>query len=558
MNGKRFIISTIIIIFVLSCGSETPVVSVADVPFEMPEIQAPIFPSRIVNIVAHGAVGDAHTINTDAINAAIKTCANAGGGRVVIPRGIWMTGPIQLLDNIDLHLEKGATLQFIGGFENYPLMKGTWEGLAEVRCVSPIYGNQLENIAITGEGIIDGAGDEWRPVKKNKLTAKHWKQLVDSGGVLSKDKKIWWPSAGARDGKQIVAKLNTQKDAKLSDYAAAREYLRPVLINLVNCRNVLLDGPTFQNSPAWNIHPLLCENVIIRNITVRNPWYSQNGDGIDLESCKNVLLYDSRFDVGDDAICIKSGKNEYGRKRGIPTENIIIRDCVVYHGHGGFTVGSEMSGGVKNILVKDLTFLGTDVGLRFKSTRGRGGVVENIYIENILMQDIVMEAVRFNMFYENKAPIPEVDGDGMTLYSDPVAQPISEETPSFRNIHMKNVISRNNGQAILLKGLPELPIRSIHISDSYFSGKKGLVCIDGEDIQLRNLVLESESTPMNMLINSKNVLLEDVRGDVQQDQFLFISGNRSRDLVLAGKSAEIDPDKIRIDPELSQDILKFK
>src|SRR5690606_35184650 len=184
-----------------------------------------------------------------------------------------------------------------------------------------------------------------------------------------------------------------------------KDFLRPVMVSLVGCNKVLLDGPTFQNSPAWNLHPLMCSNVILRNLTVRNPWYSQNGDGVDLESCKNVLIYNNTFDVGDDAICFKSGKNEDGRKRGMATENVIVKNNVVYHGHGGFVIGSEMSGGVKNVHVSNCTFLGTDVGLRFKSTRGRGGVVENIYISDIDMTNIPTESIRFNMFYGGNAPV---------------------------------------------------------------------------------------------------------------------------------------------------------
>ena len=176
------------------------------------------------------------------------------------------------------------------------------------------------------------------------------------------------------------------------------------MVSLISCNKVLLDGPVFQNSPAWCIHPLMCENLTVRNIDVRNPWYSQNGDGIDIESCKNSVVYNCTFDVGDDAICIKSGKDQEGRDRGMPTENLIVKNCVVYHGHGGVTVGSEMSGGVKNMHVSGCTFIGTDVGLRFKSNRGRGGVVEKIFISNIDMINIPTNAISFNLYYGGLSP----------------------------------------------------------------------------------------------------------------------------------------------------------
>ena len=226
-------------------------------------------------------------------------------------------------------------------------------------------------------------------------------------------------------------------DVPLAEYAAAREFLRPVMISLVECHRVLLDGPTFQNSPAWNIHPLLCEELVIRNITVLNPWYSQNGDGLDLDSCRRVAVYKCRFDVGDDAICIKSGKDEYGRRRGRPTEDVVIVDNVVYHGHGGFTVGSEMSGGVRNILVERCTFLGTDVGLRFKTTRGRGGVVEKIWIRDIQMNDIPTDAIGFNMYYGGEAP---TEARGGRRAAPRPAMPVNEGTPQFRDIVLSRIL----------------------------------------------------------------------------------------------------------------------
>ena len=211
----------------------------------------------------------------------------------------------------------------------------------------------------------------WRPVKRFKMTDKQWRELTASGGVVDSDGEIWWPNVEAMEGAEKLRQLMVKK-APLTEYDAVRVYLRPRLMNLINCRVVLIDGPTFQNSPMWNLHPILCEDITLRNITVRNPWYSQNGDGLDLESCRNAVVENSVFDVGDDAICLKSGKDEIGRKIGVPTENVVIRDCRVYHGHGGFVIGSEMSGGVRNIWVTGCQFIGTDVGLRFKKHSGTG------------------------------------------------------------------------------------------------------------------------------------------------------------------------------------------
>jgi len=288
-------------------------------------------------------------------------------------------------------------LQFTDDFNQYKLVEGNWEGQPAWRNQSPISGSDLENIAITGSGIIDGNGGAWRMVKRDKLTESQWKKLVASGGLVSEDGKMWYPSEKTLKGSKTKNAGVVAAGQSTADLQSIKDFLRPNLLVLTNCKKILLEGVTFQNSPAWNLHPLLCEDLTLRNLQVKNPWFAQNGDGVDIESCKNVLIEGSTFDVGDDGICIKSGRDEAGRKRGKPTENVIIRNNVVYHAHGGFVVGSEMSGGAKNIWVYDCSFIGTDIGIRFKTTRGRGGVVENIYINNINMIDIPGEAILFDM-----------------------------------------------------------------------------------------------------------------------------------------------------------------
>jgi polygalacturonase len=242
-----------------------------------------------------------------------------------------------------------------------------------------------------------------------------------------------------------------------------RKFLRPVMISLIGCKNVLLKDVVFQNSPAWNIHPLMCENLIVDNILAKNPSYAQNGDAIDVESCKNVLIVNSKFDAGDDGICVKSGKDADGRRRGRPTENMIVDGCTVFAGHGGFVVGSEMSGGVNNILVQNCQFLGTDVGLRFKSCRGRGGVVKNIYIKNIAMTDIKSDAIIFNLYYGGKSVI-EMNESGEKV-NNIQPMPVDETTPEFRDIHIKDVVCQGAGRAMLFNGLPEKPIDGIDLKD---------------------------------------------------------------------------------------------
>ncbi|HVG16968.1 MAG TPA: glycoside hydrolase family 28 protein, partial [Chitinophagaceae bacterium] len=372
----------------------------------LPKVIAPLFKKDTFNILKFGGKPDGITLNTTNINSAIDACNKKGGGVVLIPAGLWLTGPIVLKSNVNLHLQKNALLQFSSDFNQYKLVEGNWEGLPQMRNQSPISATGAENIAITGYGIIDGAGEAWRMVKKDKLTEAQWKKLLSSGGLLSDDKKTWYPTGKFVKGNGIKNAGVISPEKTPEYYDSIKDFLRPNLLVLTRCKRILLEGVTFQNSPAWCLHPLMSEHITVRNLTVLNPWYAQNGDGLDLESCKNVLIENSRFDVGDDGICIKSGRDEAGRQRAMPTENVLVKNCVVYHAHGGFVIGSEMSGGAKNIIVEDCTFIGTDIGLRFKTTRGRGGIVENIFIKNISMKNIPGEAILFDMYYAAQDPIP--------------------------------------------------------------------------------------------------------------------------------------------------------
>jgi polygalacturonase len=471
----------------------------------MRKVELPSIPARAFKVTDFGAIGDGANLNTAAFAKAIEACSKVGGGRVVVPQGIWLTGPIQLKNNIELHVERGAVIQFSPRFDEYPLVRTTWEGSPAVRRMSPIHGVQLENIAITGEGVLDGSGEAWRMVKKSKLTELEWRKLVSSGGVLDKSAETWWPSTEAMNGSALVRSLD-KRGAPVEEYAAAKEFLRPVLVSLTECKRVLLDGPTFQNSAAWNIHPLMCEDLVIRNITMLNPWYSQNGDGLDLESCRRAVVYNCHFDVGDDAICLKSGRDEFGRKRGRPCEEIVISDCVVYHGHGGFTVGSEMSGGVRNVVVRRCTFLGTDLGIRFKTTRGRGGVVERIWISDIIMKDIPTDAIGFNMYYTGGSPIPEPSGPAESRAKATIA--VDQGTPQVQNIFLKNIVCSGAQRAVQIEGLPEMPIRRIELDNVQISARTGVVCVDAEGITLSNLHITPTNGPVISIRDSREVAID--------------------------------------------------
>ena len=453
-------------------------------PFQMPEVSAPVIPAYTVNLKKFGAVGDGVTLNTKAFEKAIAALEKKGGGHLIVPAGVWFTGPIVLKSNIDLHLEVGAVIQFSGDESLYPVIQTSFEGLDTRRCQSPLSANGAENISITGKGVIDGNGQFWRPVKKGKMTEGQWKEVLERPGGVESKKGYWVPNQAYADAEKS-ANMNVPKASTDEEWNRIKRFLRPVMVSLVNCKNVLLQGVIFQNSPAWNIHPLMCENIILDDVLARNPFYAQNGDALDLESCKNALIVNSKFDAGDDGICIKSGKDKDGRRRGRPCENVVVDGCTVFAGHGGFVVGSEMSGGVRNILVENCQFLGTDVGLRFKSTRGRGGIVENIFINNVSMTDIKTDAITFNMYYGGKS-VAEMLADGDNP-DNTTKQPVTEETPIFRHIDIKNIVCNGAGRAMEFNGLPEMPINGIRLQNINIVAKSDAVFNNCQDIKQRNV-----------------------------------------------------------------------
>src|SRR5215213_1810582 len=498
-----------------------------------PVVQNTSFRKDSFNIVKYGARADGISLNTKSINDAIDACNKKGGGVVVVPAGMWLTGPVILKTNVNLHLQRNAILQFTKDFNQYPLVEGNWEGIPQMRNQSPVSAINATNIAITGYGIIDGGGEAWRMVKKDKLTETQWKKLVSSGGMLSEDKKTWYPSEKSFKGAALKNPGQIEAGKTAEFYQSIKDFLRPNLLVLTRCNKILLEGITFQNSPAWCLHPLMSENIVVRNVSVKNPWYAQNGDGIDLESCKNVLIENSTFDVGDDGICIKSGRDAEGRKRGMPTQDVVVRNCTVYAAHGGFVIGSEMSGGAKNIWVDDCTFIGTDIGLRFKTTRGRGGVVENIYVNNITMKDIVGEAILFDMYYAAQDPVP-LAGEKREPPKVEV-KPVSEETPQFRNIYINGVVANGAEKAIFVRGLPEMNVKNIVMQNLVLQARQGLDMTEGTDISLKNVqILSKETDPVMNIHNSQDIQLVNIRYNESAELLLNVSGDKTKGIQLNG------------------------
>ncbi len=402
-----------------------------NLPVNMPATSEPQIANRTVSVADYGAVGDGVTLCTDAFTKAINDVAQQGGGHVVVPAGVWVIAPITLRSGVDLHLEKNAIVM---ATPDKKLHLAAATDPREVRCPSLINAANCHDIAITGEGIIDGNGAQWRPVKRGKVSDVEWSEFNYRGGTQTNEGQLWFP-------------YNLTHYDNIANRPEREEARRANLVRFVDCENVLLRGVTLQNSPRFHYVPTRCRNVIIDNATVRCPWNAQNGDAIDISNCKDVLIVNSTIDAGDDGICMKGGVGN-PQAEPLPCENILIVNNTVYHAHGGFVIGSDFAGGMKNIVVRNNRFCGTDVGLRFKSGIGRGGKTENIFIDNVFMSDIKDQAIIFECTYvDNRYNIKTNDGKLVIPENAPYV-------PNFSDIHISNVVCHNTKTAIKAHGLP--------------------------------------------------------------------------------------------------------
>lgn len=403
-------------------------------------IKVPSFPDKTFNIIDFGANGDNKTNNTVAINNAIKSCNAQGGGQVIIPQGLFITGAIHLLSNVNLHLEEGAILSFSTSPEDYlPAVFTRWEGL-EMMGYSPlIYAFEQENIAITGKGILEGNANNttWWPWK-GKHKEAHWELLTDNNGQIIEQKT-------ARDKLMRDAEQHIPVEQRI--YADGA-YLRPPFIQPYRCNNVLIEGITIKNSPFWLVNPVLCNSVTVCDVTFSS--HGPNSDGCDPESCNHVHIKNCVFDTGDDCIAIKSGRNADGRRVNTASQNIIIENCHMKEGHGGVVIGSEISGGVNNVFVQNCTMDSPHLerAIRIKTNSVRGGLIEHIRIRNIEV-GTVKNAIVINFYYE--------EGDAGQF--DPIVRDIKID-----NLHCKNVLSK----ALYLNGFARDPIKDITLTNSHF------------------------------------------------------------------------------------------
>ena len=429
-----------------------------NLPVEMVEPALPSIPEYTVTLTDFGAVGDGMVDNTQAFTKAISALNKKGGGHLVVPAGIWLTGPISLKSHIDLHLEKNAVVL---------LTPDRAAHLKDGKAVPGINASKRTDISITGEGIIDGNGEWWRGVKRSKVSDTEWNAFKRMGGTVTPKGDLWYP-------------FDLKAFDNIADTYAAQEKMRTHLIRFTDCERVLVQGVTIQNSPKFHLVPQRCREVVIDGVNVRCPWNAQNGDGIDIGQCKNVLIVNNTVDVGDDGICMKGGAGAEALKHG-PCENILIEDNTVFHAHGGFVIGSEFSGGMVKIVVRNNTFSGTDTGLRFKSAPERGGKTQDIWISDIYMSDIQGEAVVFETSYADR-PVGR---------DDAVAAETDAFVPDFQDIHISNVVCRDARVGVKASGTLQM-IHDITLKDCiFFYTEEASRIDDPRMLQLDNVRFET-------------------------------------------------------------------
>ena len=425
---------------------------------KMMEPQLPAIPDNSVSLTEFGGVGDGLTDNTQAFAKAISALQKQGGGHLVVPAGVFVTGPISLKDHIDLHLERNAMIL---------LTPDRAAHLKDGKAVPGITASKRTDVSITGEGIIDGNGEWWRGVKRSKVSDTEWNAFKRMGGTVTPKGDLWYP-------------FNLKAFDNIADTYEAQEKIRTHLVRFTDCERVLVQGVTLQNSPKFHLVPQRCKDVIIDGATVRCPWNAQNGDGIDIGQCKNVLIVRNTVDVGDDGICMKGGAGAAALKDG-PCDNILIEDNTVFHAHGGFVIGSEFSGGMVNIIVRNNTFSGTDTGLRFKSAPERGGKTENIWISDIYMSDIQGEAVVFETSYADR-PVGK---------DDATAAETENFLPNFQDIHIARVTCRDARVGVKASGTLQM-IHDITLEDClFFYTEEASQVDDAGMLQLKNVRFET-------------------------------------------------------------------
>lgn len=432
------------------------------------------------NIKSLGAKTDGSEICTEIIQKAINDANNYGGGTIYFPSGTYLTGAIHLKSNIIIRLDAGALVKFSTNPDDYlPFVKVRWEGIV-MNSFSPLlHANQVENITIEGRGTFDGQGKKWWDTILAYIA-----QINENGDIDSIDhyQKMW---------------MEANKNIEASDYyrrTLKRRFFRPPFFQAYKSSNIRIAGVKFINSPFWTINPVFCDNITIDGITINNP-PSPNTDGINPSSCSNVRIANCHITVGDDCITIKSGRDAQARNINIPCQNITITNCTMLRGHGGVVIGSEVSGSVRKVTISNCIFDGTDRGIRLKSSRERGGTVEEIRVSNVVMNDIQREAFMFNLMYDKHLK----------------EEPVNEKTPCFKNIHISNVTGNKVKQACKIVGINEMPIQNLSFSNINIDSKLGFEVHTAENIEFHDVTVNSEDGSAFKVAQSSDIIFDNVK-----------------------------------------------
>ncbi|QQR77872.1 MAG: glycoside hydrolase family 28 protein [Candidatus Moraniibacteriota bacterium] len=442
------------------------------------------FPEHTCSIVDYGAISDGVTSNTEAFRKTIDDCARTGGGTVIVPPGTWFTGPIHLASNINLHLEKGSTILFSTNFEEYlPAVFSRFEGIEYYNYSAPIYTANAFNVAITGEGTLDGQGAAWWAAMRN--WDKPIKRLYQMGD----------------DGTPVSERV----------FGTVKDSLRPAFIEFMNCDRVLVEGVSIQNGPMWTIHPLYSKNIIVRGVHIETS-EGQSTDGVALDSSQNVLIENSVFSTGDDAIVLKSGRNRDGLRVRMPAEHVLIRNNSILEAHAAVAIGSEMSGDVRNVFIENLSANMVQYGFRIKSSKGRGGIVENIYADGIKIDYASIAAIQLTTSYENSF----IKGVGAI--------------PLFRNIHVENMTVGKTDRSIEISGLIEQPITDITFKNIKIFAKWGSQIEEANSLTFDTISAVPTKGSVFDIANSSAITFKNTRCPLARKDCLVISGPSSKDI----------------------------
>ena len=422
--------------------------------------------NSVFNVLDYGAKRDASAPSTTAIRNAIQACAKAGGGTVWIPAGKYVTGAIELVSNLTLHIDSGAVVQFVAERDQYPMTEGRFEGVETRTPAALIGGRNLENVTITGRGTLTANNADFRKLVADPSYRAAWDKVL-----------------------QLIER---QEPVAEELKRTAEMALRPNFIRPVESKNILIEGIHVVGSPMWVMHILYCENVVIRNVVVVESFPGANGDGVDVDSSRHVRISDSYFDTGDDAICLKSGKDADGRRVNRLTEDVAITNCTIRRGHGAVVLGSETSGGIRNVVASNIVAQGTDRGIRIKSGRARGGLLENIRFDNWVIEDTPNPAIEVTNYYTR---VPD--------------EPASERTPVFRNIAISHVTINRSKTAVSIEGLPEMPIEGLRLTDIVARAQQGLRAFNTTGLELHNVRIDVETGVPFLIRDSRQLDLDE-------------------------------------------------